>query len=263
MAVLRARLPPSISSSWLPVSATEWMASASIEAELRDDEADELRDRDPEVGEERGQDRLATALVHGRQIGTTAVCQHASHAWTARGSRRAGHGGRPGDRGRHLLAARRRRSRRSPSTTGATPRPRTRQWRRSKPRADGPARTPPRSRTTRPRRRWWPTRSNDFGYVDILVNNAGIASRGNVGGRHRRRRARAARSGARARVRTSSARHVLPSMRTRHRGDIVMVSSVATSPLRRQRSAVQHGQGRARGAGVRPRQRGALTTAST
>ena len=67
----------------------------------------------------------------------------------------------------------------------------------------------------------------DFGFVDILVNNGGIASRGNsvadtdptelqrvlathaIGPHH-------------------LCRLVLPSMRTRPRGDIVMVSSVAT-----------------------------------
>jgi 3-oxoacyl-[acyl-carrier protein] reductase len=67
----------------------------------------------------------------------------------------------------------------------------------------------------------------DFGYVDILVNNGGIASRGNsvvdtdpaevqrviathaLGAHH-------------------LCRLVIPSMRTRPRGDIVMVSSVAT-----------------------------------
>ena len=68
----------------------------------------------------------------------------------------------------------------------------------------------------------------DFGFVDILVNNAGIASRG-----------RAVADTDSAEVEKLLAIHaigahqlsaaVLPSMRTRDRGDIVFVSSVATS----------------------------------
>lgn len=68
----------------------------------------------------------------------------------------------------------------------------------------------------------------DFGFVDILVNNAGIASKG-----------RAVADTDAAEVEKLLAVHaigghqlaaaVLPSMRTRERGDIVFVSSVATS----------------------------------
>ncbi|MFM8649187.1 MAG: SDR family NAD(P)-dependent oxidoreductase [Actinomycetota bacterium] len=70
----------------------------------------------------------------------------------------------------------------------------------------------------------------DFGYVDILVCNAGVASKGmpvaltepaelaNVIGVH-------------ALGPHYMARGVLPSMRTRPRGDIVMISSVATSHM--------------------------------
>ncbi|MEY2627427.1 MAG: hypothetical protein RJB08_1186 [Actinomycetota bacterium] len=68
----------------------------------------------------------------------------------------------------------------------------------------------------------------DFGFIDILVNNAGIASRG-----------RAVADTDAAEVEKLLAVHaigahqlsaaVLPSMRTRRRGDIVFVSSVATS----------------------------------
>jgi len=70
----------------------------------------------------------------------------------------------------------------------------------------------------------------DFGYVDILVCNAGVASKGmpvaltepaelaNVIGVH-------------ALGPHYMARGVLPSMRTRSRGDIVMISSVATSHM--------------------------------
>lgn len=68
----------------------------------------------------------------------------------------------------------------------------------------------------------------DFGFVDILVNNAGIASKG-----------RAVADTDAAEVEKLLAVHavgahqlsaaVLPSMRTRDRGDIVFVSSVATS----------------------------------
>ena len=70
----------------------------------------------------------------------------------------------------------------------------------------------------------------DFGYVDLLVCNAGIASRG---------RAVADTDPAEV-VRLLNthaigphhlARCVLPSMRTRGRGDIVMISSVATSHM--------------------------------
>lgn len=71
----------------------------------------------------------------------------------------------------------------------------------------------------------------DFGYIDLLVNNAGQASRGNsvadtapdepgrllathaIGPHH-------------------LSRLVLPSMRTRPRGDIVMVSSIVTSQIK-------------------------------
>jgi 3-oxoacyl-[acyl-carrier protein] reductase len=68
----------------------------------------------------------------------------------------------------------------------------------------------------------------DFGFVDILVNNAGIASRG-----------KSVADTDAAEVEKLLAVHaigahqlsaaVLPSMRTRNRGDIVFVSSVATS----------------------------------
>ncbi|MEY3034252.1 MAG: hypothetical protein RLZ86_874 [Actinomycetota bacterium] len=70
----------------------------------------------------------------------------------------------------------------------------------------------------------------DFGFVDILVCNAGIASKGravadtdpaelvNVVNTH-------------AIAPHHLARCVLPSMRTRDRGDIVMISSVATSHM--------------------------------
>ncbi len=68
----------------------------------------------------------------------------------------------------------------------------------------------------------------DFGYVDILVSNAGIASRGHA--------VADTDSAELARVLATHAlgphhlcRLVLPSMRTRPRGDIVMISSVATS----------------------------------
>lgn len=70
----------------------------------------------------------------------------------------------------------------------------------------------------------------DFGFVDILVCNAGIASRG--------RAVADTDPGEVAHVIATHAigphhlaRCVLPSMRTRGRGDIVMVSSVATSHM--------------------------------
>ena len=67
----------------------------------------------------------------------------------------------------------------------------------------------------------------DFGFVDILVNNAGIASRG--------RSVLDTEPDELARLLTVHAqaphwlaRRIIPSMRTRPRGDIVMISSVAT-----------------------------------
>ena len=68
----------------------------------------------------------------------------------------------------------------------------------------------------------------EFGYVDMLVNNGGMASRGNA----------VADTDAAEVLRVLAthaigphhlSRLVLPSMRTRPRGDIVMVSSVATA----------------------------------
>ena len=67
----------------------------------------------------------------------------------------------------------------------------------------------------------------DFGFVDILVNNAGIASRG--------RSVLDTEPDEIARLLTVHAqaphwlsRRIIPSMRTRPRGDIIMISSVAT-----------------------------------
>jgi len=70
----------------------------------------------------------------------------------------------------------------------------------------------------------------DFGFVDILVNNAGIASRGKaVADTDPDELARV------MAIHAFSAHHlsrvVLPSMRARQRGDIVMISSVATSGM--------------------------------
>ncbi len=71
---------------------------------------------------------------------------------------------------------------------------------------------------------------DDFGFVDLLVANAGIASRGNAvadtdPGEVARLIATHAISA------HHLARLVLPSMRQRSRGDIVMISSVATSHM--------------------------------
>jgi NAD(P)-dependent dehydrogenase (short-subunit alcohol dehydrogenase family) len=70
----------------------------------------------------------------------------------------------------------------------------------------------------------------DFGFVDLLVCNAGIASRGQaVADTDPAEVARVMATHA------FSAHHlsrlVLPSMRTRRRGDVVMISSVATSHM--------------------------------
>jgi 3-oxoacyl-[acyl-carrier protein] reductase len=67
----------------------------------------------------------------------------------------------------------------------------------------------------------------DFGFVDILVNNAGIASRGQtVADTDPAELERVVRTHAFAPH--YMAKLVIPSMRTRPRGDIVMISSVAT-----------------------------------
>jgi NAD(P)-dependent dehydrogenase (short-subunit alcohol dehydrogenase family) len=67
----------------------------------------------------------------------------------------------------------------------------------------------------------------DFGYVDILVNNAGIASRGqSVADTDPAEVDRVIRTHAIGSWACS--KFVLPSMRTRPRGDIVMISSAAT-----------------------------------
>jgi NAD(P)-dependent dehydrogenase (short-subunit alcohol dehydrogenase family) len=68
----------------------------------------------------------------------------------------------------------------------------------------------------------------DFGYVDLLVNNGGIASRGkSVADTDPTELARVVATHALGPHHLC--RLVLPSMRTRPRGDIVMVSSVATA----------------------------------
>jgi len=70
----------------------------------------------------------------------------------------------------------------------------------------------------------------DFGFVDILVNNAGIASRGqSVADTDPAEMERVVRTHAFGAHYLSKL--VLPSMRTRPRGDIVMISSVATDNL--------------------------------
>ncbi|HVW33534.1 MAG TPA: SDR family oxidoreductase [Acidimicrobiia bacterium] len=70
----------------------------------------------------------------------------------------------------------------------------------------------------------------DFGFVDILVNNAGVASRGgtvlDTGPDELERLFRTHAVGAHV-----ACRAVLPTMRTRPRGDIVMISSVITRDL--------------------------------
>jgi len=70
----------------------------------------------------------------------------------------------------------------------------------------------------------------DFGHVDILVNNAGIASRGqSVADTDPAEMERVVRTHAFGPFYLSKL--VLPSMRTQARGDIVMISSVATSNM--------------------------------
>jgi 3-oxoacyl-[acyl-carrier protein] reductase len=70
----------------------------------------------------------------------------------------------------------------------------------------------------------------DFGHVDILVNNAGIASRGqSVADTDPAEMERVVRTHAFGPFYLSKL--VLPSMRTQPRGDIVMISSVATNNM--------------------------------
>ena len=70
---LAARGPPRKSSPWLPVSATEWIASASIDAEPVIAKATNFDDRDPEVGEERRDDRPPGRLVSHRARPSTVL----------------------------------------------------------------------------------------------------------------------------------------------------------------------------------------------
>ena len=236
------------------MSATEWMASASRDAEPVMMKPMNFEIAIPRFARKAAMIALRLPSCTGSDWhnGRVPACVH---AWTARGSRRVGHGGRPGDRGRHLARSCRRRSvdrgqlparrrgregdRRGDRSRGRIGPLVRRRGRGLRGRADDGRRRGERLRLRRhpreQRRHRFPRQ---------------------VGGRHRPRRARAARSGARARrapplpARAAVDAHAPPG---RHRDDLVG----RDVPLRRQRRAVQHGQGRARGAGVRPRQGGA------
>ena len=101
-----------------------------------------------------------------------------------------------------------------------------------------------------------------FGHVDVFVHSAGIASRGNsvvdTDPAELERLWRTHAFGAFA-----IAKHVIPSMRTRPRGDIVFISSVAASCDGRLVGAVQHGQGRDGGTGPHAREGRAQARTST
>ena len=162
-----------------------------------DEEADELRDRDPEVRQEGGDDRLAAAVLHRLTLAQRTCASMRSMAGSARGSRRVGHGGRPGDRGRHLARSCRRRSvdrRQLPA------RRRGREGDGGRDRSGG--RFGP---VVRRRGRGLRGRADDGGRRGqrLRLRRHPRAQRRHrlprqVGGRHRRRRARAARAGARA-----------------------------------------------------------------
>ncbi len=106
----------------------------------------------------------------------------------------------------------------------------------------GSRRTRHRSTTPTPTRQWSNAVVADFGAIDILILNAGIASRGQtVVDTDPVEMQRVVATHAFAAHHLS--RLGVPSMRTQPRGDIVMISSVATSTYGCQRCSVQHGQG--------------------
>ena len=226
--------------------------------------AHELGDGDAEVGQERGDDRPAAALVHRRRLAQRPASGHRGAAGatregsdgTARWSGGARHRRRSGHRPRHLRAARGGgRGRRRELPAGRRRRP-PRRSRPSRRRAASPAPTRPASTTPSRTPRMVDAVVADFGDVDLLVNNGGIASRGNavadtdpaemarvVGHpRHRAPPPLPARPAVHA--------HPAPG---RHRDDLVG----GHLPPRRQRRAVQHGQGRDGGAGLHAGQGGA------
>ena len=115
--------------------------------------------------------------------------------------------------------------------------------------------TPPRSTTTRNAKAMVGAALADFGHIDILVNNAGNASRGqtvaDTDPAELERTVRTHAFGA-----WSCSKLVLPSMRTRPRGDIVDDLERGDAAHGRELRAVQHGEGRARGARRDARQGG-------
>ena len=101
-----------------------------------------------------------------------------------------------------------------------------------------------------------------FGFVDIIVHNAGIASRGNTvvdTDPAELQRLMMTHTFSAARL----CQRLLPQMRERGRGHVVMISSLRGRPHARQRRPVQHGQVRAGGAGADawPRRRSATASA--
>ena len=250
----RARLPPSSSSAWLPVSASEWTASASRPADQVIRKPTNLAMAMPRLAKKAAMIalRLPSVTGQGWHMGLLDGRVALVTRWRTWAS-----GGRISERSPP-------RARRSPSTTAATATRRRRRSRRSRRPAGSAGPTPRRSTTPRPTRRWSTPSLDDFGFVDLLVRQRRHRVPRPRGGRHRPGRGRPRLLATHAVERPPPG----PARAARRcasgpAGDIVMISSVATSHMAGQRGAVQHGQGGAGGAGAAPWPRRSGRTAST